>query len=143
MTIKLKEYKAKPESQKAYVEVDKAKNLILHSIKIYANSKRDDTVTVDKKLQAKVNALKQGDVKSLRALLYSLTRVGMLNIDSKAEKLNLCKHARARQHCFNNVAKALDRHDLIVEYAKPKGEAVKDVKAQSVKATPKKVKAKK
>ena len=71
----------------------------------------------------KCKKCKKADIASFNAILYKYTRKDALKIDSESMKLNLCNHARARQHCFNQVARAIDRADLIVEYSKKEKEA--------------------
>lgn len=112
--------KERPLRQKAFAEFNKAKDLILHSIKFYAKSKREDTVTVSKARLAKAKRIKKGDVKTFNQMFYDLTRQDKLRIDSKSEKLLLCKHARARNHVFNQIARAINRLDLYVDYTKAK-----------------------
>ena len=132
-----KDLKAKVTKQKAYYEM-KGKDLLIHSIKAYASGKTyDDVVTVKANELTKAKKLKKSDVKSFRNMFYSLCRPEGLAIDSQSEKQNFCGHARARQHCFNNIAKAIDRPDLEVNYGSKKVKTVKKVKAS------KKAKAKK
>ena len=90
--------------------------LVLESIKMYADKKRIDRVKLPPKVLAHVKRVKRGDIKAFYKILYPFTRINRLSIDSESEKLNLAKHARARNHCFNPVAKFIKRDDLVVEY---------------------------
>lgn len=124
--------------QKSFVEADEHKNIIVHSIKIGGKKTYDDTVKITKSEQKKLLKLKTVD--EFRQALYPLCRKDRLKIDSESEKIGLCKHARARQHCFNNVARAINRPEFVVEYGKPKDGKPKDgkEKAETKKKTTKK-----
>lgn len=120
--------------QKAYTEY-KDKDLIIHSIKVYEHKSFDDTVTVKASELQKALKIKKNDVIAFRSMFYNLCRSDKLAIDSASEKQNLCKHARARQHCFNQIARAIKRDDLIVEYKKESKEQAKQEVKQEVKTS--------
>ena len=105
--------------QACHAEI-KDNNLILQSIKIFANDKsRIDSVTLKiAELKKILASIKKNDVEQFRAKFYYLCRKDALKIDSESQRLNLCKHARARQHVFNQIARAMKREDLLVEYSK-------------------------
>jgi len=111
---------AKPVSQRVSYEIDQAKKtLVIESLKVYAKDQRADIVRLSMNdLEKTMAKITKGNIKAFWAAFYPLTRPGQLQIDSKSEKLNLCKHARARQHCFNVIARAAERPDLVVEYSK-------------------------
>ncbi len=137
-----KDLKSKIKSQKSFFEFDKAKNLVLHSIKVYASKTYDDTVKLSQSDYGKVKSVKSGDVATFRKMFYALCRKDKLAIDSESEKLNLCKHARARQHCFNQIAKACNRADLIVDYTSKTKTTTKATSKAKPKANANKAKAK-
>lgn len=120
VTTEVKRNKAdlqsKIKKQKVLSRFDKVGNLIIESVKMYANNQYIDSVTVTKK---ELEALKKiQDIKAFRQVLYRLCRKDVLAIDSESEKLNLCNHARARQHCFNPIAKAIGLDKFYVDYSK-------------------------
>jgi len=110
--------------QKSHSEIKNDK-LILQSIKIFSDqSLRADTVELSlKSTKAIVSKIKKGDVETFRAKFYALCKSDQLKIDGKSQKAGLCKHARARQHCFNVIAQELKREDLVVNYGKIKAVA--------------------
>lgn len=120
--------------QKSHHEI-KGENLILQSIKIFADSSmRCDSVSLKMRdVKRTLSKIKKGDVETFRATFYKYARQDALKIDGKSQKLGLCKHARARQHCFNVIAQTCGRSDLIVEYGS-EPESPKEKKAQTVKA---------
>jgi hypothetical protein len=108
--------KSKVVKQQAYSEI-KNKNIVLHSIKIYANkTKRDDVFTVNQVLQAKLKRAKT--LSEFKRLLDVATEA--CKIKSKHVKLNLANHSRERQHVRNPVAKLLNLKNFIIEYSKDK-----------------------
>jgi hypothetical protein len=117
--MKTKKVKRAVDKQRVLAEWDKNKNLVLNSIKTFTDSShRTDTVTIPKAVLKQVSKLKKGDVKGLRQILYKYCRTTGLKIDSESQRKGECKHARARQHCFNPTAQMLGRPDLIVNYGK-------------------------
>jgi len=128
----------KPIHQKAYNEV-KNKNIVLHSIKIYADKKkRDDIFTVTPALQTALKKAK--DLATFKKLLRPA--VAACKIDSAAVKKNLANHSRERQVVRNPVAKALGLDRFIIEYGN-KEKSVKKNKKMAVKKNHRKAAVKK
>lgn len=127
--------KAQPKAQKSFQELN-GKTLVLHSVKVYANKSYDDKVAVNLgEFQAKVKAVKPGDVAAFREIFRPLTRKDKLAIDSASQKDNLCNHARERQHCYIPIAEAMGREDIAEKLRLKKAKAPKATKA--TKAAPK------
>ena len=140
--IKIEAKKSAPVSEKSNSFFDKAKNLIVESMKFYSNGeKRTDSVKLTPSEVKKLQQIKSGDVSALRQMLYPLCRAGKLNLTSDAQKLNLCSHSGSlpRRHCFNPVARAIGRNDLMKQYgANAAKSAEKSVTKKTVKKTEKK-----
>jgi hypothetical protein len=103
--------------QKSHSEI-KGENLIIQSIKIFADDTlRADSVTLSvKELKKILSSIKKSDVETFRAKFYQLCKSDKLRIDGKSQRMGLCSHARARQHCFNVIASNMGREDLVVNY---------------------------
>jgi hypothetical protein len=123
---KPKDKKVKVVKQKSDAQFNKAKALILSSIKILANQKIyvDKAIILAKDLTA-LKKIKKGDVATFWASLKPLGQPKAMAIDSASEKAGYCNHARLRQHIYNPTARAIGRPDLVVEYGTKKPKAKK------------------
>ena len=75
--------------------VEQGKNVLLTSLKVMKNGKRrEDKVTVSAKNLADLRAKAKKDPNAFNDAVTAIA--GAVNLDSKAEKAGLCKHARTK-----------------------------------------------
>lgn len=122
--------------QKAYF--DKNKNIVLESVKLYANKKAvNDKVILTKAMLLDLS--KSKDVRDFRnKFIRKYDIVKKLNLDSQAYKKALCSHVRYFSHA-NKVAELLKKENFALVYEakkdkKAKTKAVKTTAKKSVKA---------
>lgn len=109
------DYKEQPKNMRFRDVVDKGKNIIIKSLKVYPNGQeREDQVVVPKKIQDACKKAKT--LKEFRTILKPLAGPDKLRIDSKSTKMNLSNHDRTRIGLYNRVARILGLTKFIIEY---------------------------
>lgn len=115
--------------QKLLVNFDKNKNLLLQSIKLFANNK----ARVDKAILTKSQVallLKQKNIDAFNnVLIKQFKTISALKLDSQAYKNKLCKHVRYRS-TTNRIAHVLNRDNLQTIYDVAKKTSAKKTSAK-------------
>lgn len=126
--------KLRPIKQKSHSQFDKAKNLVLFSLKYYPNGQqREDTAKITPSMITKLKKIK--DVKKFRHLLKDTAR--QLRVTSRDVKNNLANHEREWSHCYRPVARHLGLTKILSGLTYTKRPATTSAKIKKVKATKK------